>query len=264
MYTARKVDMLDEVLYGIVASALCGAGVLFWRNRKHLAIGVLILRPQSPVRVSIAALLRVQFNDAYILFATPHRPGSYGPPGGVIKFHSGARAQLDEVDFREEVLTSRTVAMDRDLRGFIPTGKIPKFLRWIEKNVDRESSVECLRRELREELTEIGHPELSDLVEGLEFTPIRTLIEKPEWLRGASQWQLRRFEVYDLSSTTMPGRTLRDALLTLAQDPSESLVLKTTSREIMDGRQQNALIGPQSAFLFGKHRYRQDLPPAGD
>ena len=256
--------MLDEVMYGIVASALCGIGLLFWRNRKHLGTGVLILRPQAPVRVSIAALLRVQFNDAYILFTTPHRPGTFGPPGGVIKFHSGARAQLDGMDFRDEVLASRTVAMHQDLRGFVPPAKIAKFLQWVEKNVDRESSVDCLRRELREELAEVGHPELCSLVEGLEFAQIRTLIEKPEWIRGGNHWQLRRFEVYDLPPTTQQGRDLRDALLRLADDPSETSIVKATSSEIMKGRRSDALIGPQSAFLFGKDRYRQDLPPAGN
>ncbi|MGJ6966933.1 hypothetical protein ACSDR0_33960 [Streptosporangium sp. G11] len=221
----------------------------------------MVLTPVGSVRVSMSALLRIREGDRYVLFHTPYTPGSYGPPGGVFKFHASAEAVLDRFSFREQRRDSPAGITRRDLRGFLPARSLAPFLRWFNGGSDRESAAECLRRELTEELAEVGHPDLGAEVGTMAFRPVRTVVERPERVPGRDYRQLRLFEVYEPTPTDEAAMRLCLRLLELARAEDERHVILASSQDIIDGRYRELFVGPQSALLFGTRRYRQDIPP---
>jgi hypothetical protein len=251
--------VVAEVVAGLVASGVAAVGVLLWRNRLHLAVTGFRLLSRTTVRVSMSALLRVKEDDRYVLFHSSYRPGSYGPPGGVVKAFPEAWRFLDRIGFREHRHQERADVMRADLRGFLRGAELGAFLRWYGRNVDRESARECLRRELTEELREIGEEFLAPLAEKASFTHVRTVLERPAKVPGQAYRQVRRFEVYDLDRADELSRWLRRGLM-LAASRSGPGLLAATSDEIISGRRGPSLIAPQSAFLFERRRYRQDIP----
>ncbi|MEV1242741.1 hypothetical protein ACIBO2_23795 [Nonomuraea sp. NPDC050022] len=253
--------MIVGVISSLIASVLAGIGGLAWRNRKNLAVLTVILMPLGTIRVSLSVLLRIKVGDQYVLFHTPYTPGSYGPPGGVFKFHHSAQHVLDRFSFREELRVAHAGVMQRDLRGFVPARRLAPFLRWFHQGSGRESATECLRRELREELSEIGHPELAAEVESMGFQFVRRVAEPPRNVPGRDYRQVRLFEVYDLELVDEAASRLRRRLLDHAQDPDDQQVILVSGQDIVNGRYGTLFIGPQSAFLFGTRRYRQDVPP---
>ncbi|MFC4586280.1 SMODS-associated NUDIX domain-containing protein [Sphaerisporangium corydalis] len=253
--------MIAGIVSSLIASVLAGIGALAWRNRNLLAILTVILVPIGTVRVSLSALLRIKEGDQYVLLHTPYTPGSYGPPGGVFKFHHLAQEDLDRFSFREERRASHAGVMQHDLRGFMPARRLAPFLRWFHGGSNRESAMECLRRELREELAEVGHPEVATGVETMAFRFVRRLLEPPRSVPGTDYRQVRIFEVYDLEAADESALRLRSRLLELARTPSDQQVILAAGQDIIGGRYGELFIGPQSAFLFGTRRYRQDIPP---
>jgi hypothetical protein len=253
------MEMLIDVGIGLVTAGVAALAALAWRNRSHMKTLHRLILSGGEVRVSVAALLRVRDQDRYVLFHTPHTPGGFGPPGGVVKFHPDAEPLLDEWGFREHRRRDRRNVMDRDLRGIMPARRVPAFLRWLNTGENRESAAECLRRELVEELVEAGHPELVALVGPVQFQHVRTVVEGPLRVPGRSYRQLRRHEIYDLKPSPA-GDSLRRALITVGSTAGETKVLLASGQDILDGRSQEAIVGPQSAFLLGSRRLRPDLP----
>ncbi|MEU4510462.1 hypothetical protein AB0G05_13255 [Nonomuraea wenchangensis] len=253
--------MVSGIVSSLIASFLIAVAALAWRNREVLPALSVALRPWATVRVSMSALLRIGRDDRYVLFHTPYTPGSYGPPGGVFKFRPEATTALDRLSFRADRRAAQRDMMSSDLRGFLPASALAPFLRWFDRGADRESVVECLRRELAEELKEVGHAELAPGVADLTFKPVRRVVEPPRKVPGKDFRQLRVFEVQEaVLADETAWRTLR-RIIELAEDPNEQQVIMVSAQEIIEGRHGDSLIGPQSAFLFGTRRYRQDLPP---
>ncbi|MCA2227376.1 SMODS-associated NUDIX domain-containing protein [Nonomuraea aurantiaca] len=253
--------MIIGIISSLIASVIAGIGTLAWRNRKNLAILTVVLMPVGTVRVSLSTLLRIKEGDRYVLFHTPYTPGSYGPPGGVVKFHHSAQQHLDRFSFREELRAAHAGVMQRDLRGFVPARRLASFLRWFHSGSGRESATECLRRELREELSEIGYPDLRAEVESLAFRFVRRVAEPPRKVPGRDYRQVRLFEVYDLETGDEAASRLSSRLLDSGRDANDQRVILASSQDIVGGRYGELFIGPQSAFLFGTRRYRQDIPP---
>ncbi|MFC6082573.1 SMODS-associated NUDIX domain-containing protein [Sphaerisporangium aureirubrum] len=220
-----------------------------------------VLNPRT-VRVSFSALLRIKDDHRYVLFHMRNRPGSYGPPGGVYKFFPPAARLLDSLGFRQERFTSEAGRARADLRGFLPSRSVRRFVTWFDGGAYREDTDECLRRELEEELEEVGLPALAGEVPGLAFAHHRTLLEGPYNVPGRPYRQLRRFDVYDLVTTHGAAAWLWQRLIEVGGDPSASEVVCATESEILHGRCGAALIAPHSAYLIGVRRKRQsDLPP---
>ncbi|MEU3249540.1 hypothetical protein [Streptomyces sp. NPDC006997] len=251
--------MLEAIWTGLLVALLGWVASVLWNNRGRLPVLFAALRLFGDVRVSVASLLRVQDDDRYVLVHSPYRPDSYGPPGGVVKYHPAARAALDRLGFREELRVDQR--MRGDLRGFLPGRALPAFVRWLDRQRDRESALECVRRELAEELGEIGHPELATGIERLHFTHVRQVVDGPLRVPGRPYRVVRLFDVWDLGLDTAEAVRLRDALTALAADPSESGVLVATAEDIVHGRRARSYLAPHSAYLMGERRFHADLPP---
>jgi hypothetical protein len=152
--------------------------------------------------------------------------------------------------------------MRHDLRGFLPAARVLGFARWLQWGVDREPATECLRRELIEELDEVGHNELVSEAQEIGFRFVRRVLDGPIKVAGESYRQIRFFEVYDLALDKPDAVELRTTLLVLAADPAESQIIGASRREIARGRAETHVVLPQSAFLTGDRRLREDIEPA--
>jgi hypothetical protein len=256
------MDLLVGVVSSVIASILVFVGSVAWRNRKHRSMLSIILFPRGTVRVSVAVLLRIRVDENYVLFHTPRTPSTYGPLGGVVKFTSSARHALDGMKFRDEHQAANRASALNDLRGFIPAGTVGKFLRWLDTGVDREPAVECLRRELREELGEIGHPDLVEHVTALEFRQVRAVHEGPQEVPGKGYRQIRYVEVYELVTTNAAALKLTERLTAAGRSAIDPNVLLADGDEITNGRHDDKILGAQSCYLIRDKKLRQDLPRA--
>lgn len=213
------------------------------------------------VRVSMSVLLRIKDDERYVLFHAVSRPGSCGPPGGVIKYFPPATRILDDLDFREERTEWRPELTRSDLRGFIPATRLRRFLRWFASGAYRERGVECLVRELVEELGEVGLERLIPGVESLAYTHLRTVSEGPHQVAGKAYRQFRRFDVYDVVISSSTALALVRQLIEAGANPEFPLVVCASRVSIRHGRHQDLLVAPQTAFLLGDRRIMQDIPP---
>lgn len=217
-------------------------------------------RHDRVLRVSFSALLRVRDEGRHVLFHTPERPGLFSPPGGVFKYFEPAAPELERLGFREQWIGTHRDVMRCDLRGFIPRRSMRGFRHWFASGAYREDSAECLRRELIEELGEVGFPELARDVRGLTFAHVGTSFEGPADVPGKPYRQLRRFEVHDLVATSGGAARLRRELMDLGEDPQVGTVLCATAEEIAHGRAGRGLIAPQAALLAYARKIHADVP----
>ncbi|MFF4421173.1 hypothetical protein ACFY04_10370 [Streptomyces sp. NPDC001549] len=251
--------MIEKIVVGAAVALLGWTARTLVQNRRHLSLLRLLLTPRRSIRVSVAVLLCVQDEDHYVLFGSPTRPGSFGPPGGVVKYHESERGGVKKLRFEPEPRTN--AVMKHDLRGFLPAVMVPGFARWLHRGTGREPSTDCLRRELVEELGEVGRPDLTHLSQAVGFSLVRKVIDGPRKVPGEQYRQIRFLEVYDLLRDRPEAEELRAALLASSRDPGDSQVIGATRQEILRGRSGPHQILPQSAFLVGDRRVREDIQP---
>lgn len=147
------------------------------------------------VRVSMAALLRIERNDKYLLVRNRHRPRTFSPFGGVFKYDSSTTSLLHDIGFETESADGHEKDLARDLRGFLPAKNLSSFLEWFHNGQGRELHDSCLRRELREELLEARIDARFDIRE-LTFARVRKIEEK-ETIEASKFDQYRYIEVYE-------------------------------------------------------------------
>ncbi len=222
---------------------------------------VFLLGRRDRVRISFSVLLRLAEDDRFVLFDSPKRPGAFGPPGGVVKFFPPAARLLESLGFQPERTGSPPAKLKADLRGTLPAGALRRFRTWFASGAYRETTGECLRRELREELAEVGVQGLDGIVSELEFTSVRTVREGPHSVAGKNYRQLRGFDVCELAMTNSAARRVTRVLTEAGEDEAHPGVLLAGFDDIEHGRLNRALIAPQSAFLLGSTRLAPDLPP---
>ncbi|WP_410674062.1 hypothetical protein [Amycolatopsis sp. cmx-4-68] len=216
---------------------------------------------RNRVRISFSVLLRLADDDRFVLFDSPKRPGAFGPPGGVIKYFPPAVRILDALGFRPERTGAASAKLKGDLRGTLPHSALRRFRSWFASGAYRESATECLRRELCEELVEVGvHGPLGTISE-VQFAAIRAVREGPHAVPGKDYRQVRGFDVHELSMTNSAARDLSRTLIEAGEDDACPGVILANFDDIAHGRAGRALIAPQSAFLAGSSRLSPDLPP---
>jgi hypothetical protein len=213
----------------------------------------------ATVRVSMSVLLRVRHDERVVLFHSPARPGSFGPPGGAVKYFAPADAILEELEFQRERTPPRSGVDQNDLRGFVPARQLQRFLRWFASGAYRESALECLVREIREELHEVGLGRLDAALDTLRCRPVREVTEGPRRVPGEGYKQYRRFQVHDLVVADAAALHLVRELVAAGESEQTPLVLATSEEQIVRGRQGNALIAPHTALLIRSERIFPDI-----
>ncbi|WP_344488350.1 hypothetical protein [Glycomyces endophyticus] len=243
----------------MAATMLIWAAALVWNNRGHLVAGLYSVMLRARVRVSVAALLRMEIDGRFVVFHTKRTPGTYGPPGGVFKFRDSAREALDRFQFEEERQPRDPKSAYRDLRGYLPAMSIGGFLHWLSSGDGRESSTECLRRELDEELAEIGLADFRDLVPNLTFRPVRRVVEAPRKVPGWGYRQLRHIEVHELDLDSEGALEFVNEIRTAEEAGAGGLHL-VSADDINRGRHEYSILGSQTCYLIRNRKLRQDPP----
>nr|MDT0666226.1 hypothetical protein [Micromonospora sp. DSM 115978] len=178
------------------------------------------------------------------------RPGTFGPPGGVYKYFGSGASFLASLGFTAELLGCVPEVNRSDLRGYLPASSVPDFLSWFAAGQWREDPIECLRRELAEELGEVGLVDLEADVPHLTFSRIRSIVEGPGPAPGRPYQQLRGFDIHDLDTVRGPAERFKRKLLAAGADPGQPFVRNVNAADIRRGSHGgSASIAPQSAFL---------------
>jgi len=212
------------------------------------------------IRVSCAAILLVKADDAMILMRTLRRNESFGPFGGAIKYTLAGRAFLTQMGFEPQSLgTAVAHGIVNDLRGFMPSQNLIDFLEWFDKGEHRESDLECLRRELREELSEVGLSKLTSLVDNLEFNFVRMVIEGPTRRPGDGLCQIRVFRVHELHLEDQATREFQSAIIESAR--TNQNLCRATVSQIRMGRSEGKPIGQHAGYLVGSRQLRPEPSP---
>jgi pimeloyl-ACP methyl ester carboxylesterase len=222
----------------------------------RFSAAALMSQPTQDIRVSMSAIIRIARGDRYALIRNIRRPENFTPIGGVYKYFRDGQVQLDSFDFRAQVTDTE---MAGDIRGFLPSNNFEEFLSWFGKGHGRETAQECLQRELREELAQVGLQLELDELAGVRFSHVRTVREGPELLAAENYHQYRIIDVYDLDLESAQGRDLLSKIQVHADRGKD--IVWATSQEIIRGRDRfGNLIGSHTPYLFGKVRYRSHEP----
>lgn len=242
----------------IAEHVLITAGIHVLERMRHVRfMRCHLWKPNVEVRVSISAILAIADGGRYLLIRNSRRPEAFGPIGGVYKHLEEAQPELEAMQFRPEGIDA---VMKNDLRGFLPRRRLGKFLKWFERKDDREMPGDCLRRELREELNEIGLGTMRVPAQ-LALRRVRTVCEGPEVVPGQQlfQYQFRLFEVFALVSSGRQMEAFIRALI--GQAESHSDILLASAPEIVAGRSaDNRMITQHSPYVIGKKRSRPETP----
>jgi hypothetical protein len=209
------------------------------------------------IRVAFCAMLLLRDGDRYLLIRNLHRRESFGPFGGVFKYKDISK--LDDLEFKPQTQPYAN-DMKEDIRGFLPRKRLPSLIAWFKKGWGRESSEECLTREMREEMAEAELPRRLNFPESLRIKHVRTVEELPARVPGQLYTQYRIFEVHELNLAFSSMKKFNSQLFSVVPRHRNNLLL-ATAKEIEVGRAESGeLIGHHACYLIGKKRLRPESP----
>lgn len=100
------------------------------------------------IRLSFAYLIRIKVNNRYLLVRSNSRKNLFQPVGGVYHIDKPNEIKKQTGFYRDD-----SPGDANDIRGIIKGNKIKKFIKWFNKNIDRESGP---YREFKEEMIDTG------------------------------------------------------------------------------------------------------------
>ncbi|HEX6373953.1 MAG TPA: hypothetical protein VF006_33805 [Longimicrobium sp.] len=252
---------IGEVAGGALAEIAIERGLLRAVDLQWRFLPSRVWRRKEPLRVSFAALLRISVGNAYVLIRNLHRDELFAPLGGVYKHYLEARPFLDSIGFRPQ---GSGPDMFEDLRGVIQRHHALKLDRWFCRNEGRESYIECLCRELKEEFGEARLKSRIRLPDPPRFTLVRRIREGPRRVDGGHfHSQFRLIEVYDLSSSSPEAREFAQAVVEAAATNTSLLIV--TAEEILRRRSRaGKVIAHSSRYLLHGEPVDDEEPPHAD
>lgn len=247
-----------EKAAGFVATKLVSEALnLGWKKIKWLP--TTHVHRNHQVRVVCSTFLRVQNkNGKYLLIRNLHRPEFFSPIGGCYKYFPTAKPYLDQTLFSQDTLV-RTDESSMDIRGYVRRRFVADFFTWFSlNNATRETTRECLIREINEELfgeSNLISPKDIDLSK-LEFRYVRSYLEKAT-IDESNTLQFRFFEVHDLGMESEASQALAKFLTTV----SSKNLLWVDEKDIRVGRTSgNKAIGHAAVLFVNDKLTRPDGP----
>lgn len=208
------------------------------------------------IRVSMAVLLSLQDESGlYFLIKNTKKPNLYAPAGGVIRFLDLLPLPLQKVEFTAEA-AGKPLGEANDLRGYIKGRNLFQFVEWFFSGVDRETTRQCLVREIIEELGEQGIVVDISQLALVDFHGVRTCIELPFWppVEDKVWMQFRWLEVVEAH-----GVASQDVVRTMLLSSLDCIWV--TPAEIMNGVSANgSQIAPSAEYLIKEKRSRPEPP----
>ncbi|MFZ1926148.1 MAG: hypothetical protein WAU42_08410 [Solirubrobacteraceae bacterium] len=215
-----------------------------------------LFKRHVPIRFSASAILRVQLGNAFLMAITNVRgqsPPYWAPLGGVIKCRPSALRSLNNLEVQTDWLSEEVDDMDRDLRVKMAGSRFWRFMRWYWSGEGRESPMEALCRELKEELSELG---LGALVSQLEKLELEIDTVKTTGLFKQDRiLHYRLFYVFDVVGPNV--EVFERELFDHRQAGRLEMV---SSMEIERGAHAGVAVGGHSAFLLPAGKYLHDHP----
>lgn len=213
---------------------------------------------QGRVRVSMAAILKMEKGGRYLLVRNLYRRDVFGPIGGVIKYYDEALPHLRDLGYEAEIRGAPKDSL-RDLRGFLPERNLKRFLTWFHEGRDRETAESCLRREIKEELREVQTSEsIIEAASQLTFQLVRRVTEGPE-LTAHGYASFRYIEVYepahDKHSRDRDRATTNQLFSTTGSD-----LIAVGADALFDSDQR---IASTVGYYFAQRIEKSDTPLAG-
>lgn len=252
------LSAIAEKTMGAAAKKLVTEALgLGWRKAKWLP--TTLFHRDDQVRVVCSAFLRVQNkNGKYLLIRNLHRPEFFAPIGGCYKYFSSAKPSLDSLLFGTDSHV-RTEESAMDIRGYVKRRHAADFFNWYSSNDGtRESSRECLIREIGEELfDECKLPKPKDLdLSKLEFRYVRSYLERSK-IEDGKTLQFRFFEIYDFGMESEHSQSL----LKLLRTTTSKYLQWADEQDIRLGRTGgNRTIGHAAVLLVDDKLARPDGP----
>jgi hypothetical protein len=249
-------SLLANLLWVAVLGIILTRGIL--RNDAWAAFRLGVLSRRSTVRFSASAVLRVDQGSEYLLALTPARGQSvayWAPLGGVFKFRETGRGFLDQNGIQMHWLAGSDGDMRDDLRVKMTGRNFFRFIRWFQRGQDRETVTETLRREMGEELGELGLTLLAGQVGGLQFEVVRIARTGLYKTKTEAFYHYRIFYVCDLV-----GRTCADFTRELSRSTLPGKLEFIPQEEITHGAHNGIHVGSHAVFLFSDGPYRQGVP----
>jgi hypothetical protein len=187
-------SLISTVLVKEAPSFISKTAKWLIHNKKFIACS--ILGRERDARIAYSAIVRMKTTDnRYILVRNLHRPENFAPFGGIYKYSAQGENFIDKIEFKPHYLGTNDHA-NSDLRGFTKRKHIGSFNNWRKTGKGREDYADCIHREIKEELNEIGE-RYSPSRLSLNF--IRTVIEGPHYEPSVRYTSLRIFDVYDIN-----------------------------------------------------------------
>jgi hypothetical protein len=237
--------MVGQGILEKVAMLILGAA---WSHRRMLMLYLWSVgrNRNSDVRIAFSAILKIACGDQYALVQNLHRPSTYAPFGGVVKYSGSAKPFLDGIGFKPQTFGPGH-DMLHDLRGFLPRRNVHDVVSWFKAGRDRETNEGCVIRELREELhEEVGL--MFPIPDGLEFRSVRSVREGPSWIENERYMQLRIFDVIGLLQDESKSEFCMSIMREARTNPK---LLLATRREIERGAAGDGrLIAQHAQYLF--------------
>jgi len=186
-----------------------------------------------------------------------------------MKYHEPALELVRHINFDPQYKGGvENLDIKDDLRGYVAGYKLFSLIKWFNRETDRETGIECLNREFREELAEINAPFSSPDLSSQELDLVRTISEGPYPVKGRDyRWQFTIMQIFELKDTPKTSAFLRD--LEALGLTSERFAF-ATSDEVLAGRFQRVantpnrrrqIIGAHVEYLLRPYSERSVEPP---
>jgi hypothetical protein len=249
------IEQIAEV-FGVVFLHMAAEHVVTDRRALRTALSHSVVFRSRRLRVSMSQLLSLKIDDRFLLISNVRRPERLAPIGGVVRYFPSEVQTLEgKIGFKHEL---KKQGERYDLRGYLAGRNFVHFLRWYASGAGREQY--AVAREIEEEFTEIGIPQISDYVKRPEFIRERIVHEGPAKITNRDYWQYRYFEIFKLREECDASSRLADFIRSKARrNPKLALV---TTDEIRNGRfKDGRIIGDSSGYLFSDSAVGIAPPP---